>query len=143
MWAIAEARPDDVVSGFLPRKSVDIAVAKKFPWVQTKRFLWAQCMMFPVALGDTCCEWVATGEDKYAAEWGNSGDMRIATWLKVAKRPVYVAVPHPVEHIGDALPGRSVMGHNGTPKGRRARAWLGEQGKGAEVPWNDLRFVKE
>lgn len=144
MMAIAKARPDDVVSGFLPRRCVNRAVASGKHWARTRRFLWAQCMMLPVALGDACVQWVADHEGTHASvPWGRSGDMRLASWLNAHRRPVFVAVPHPVEHIGDALPGKSVMGHNGKPEGRRARAWLGEHGRGAGLPWNDLAFERD
>lgn len=144
MHALATARPDDMISGFLPRKSVSDAVARGVPWVRTRRFLWAQCVMMPVDLGDACVQWVAENEGGAASsDWGNSGDMRLAGWLKAMSRPVFVAVPHPVEHIGDALEGRSVMGHNGKASGRRARAWLGEDGRGAALPWSNLEHVRE
>lgn len=144
MHALALARPTEIVSGFLPRKSTAEAAARGVPWVRTRRFLWAQCVMMPTDLGDTCVCWVAENEGGEAsAEWGNSGDMRLAGWLKAAKRPVFVAVPHPVEHIGDALAGGSVMGHNGKPSGRRARVWLGEDGRGAALPWSNLEHVRE
>lgn len=144
MLALAQARPADVISGFLPRKSVTDAVARGLHWVRTRRFLWAQCVMMPVELGDACVSWVRENEGTpTSAPWGNSGDMRIAGWLGATKRPVFVAVPHPVEHIGDALEGGSVMGHHGTPAGRRARAWLGEDVHGAGLPWSNLEFVRE
>lgn len=144
MAALAQARPEDMISGFLPRKSVNLAVEAGLRWVRTRRFLWAQCVMMPVELGDACVKWVAEHEGTdHSKEWGNSGDMRLAGWLAAMKRPVYVAVPHPVEHIGDALEGRSVMGHNGKAEGRRARAWLGEDQLGGALNWADLRFVRE
>jgi len=144
MLAIAKARPDDVVSGFLPRRCVNRAVESGKLWARTRRFLWAQCMMLPVALGDACVRWVAENEGTDVSQpWGRSGDMRLSAWLSAHKRPVFVAVPHPVEHIGDALPGRSVMGHNGKPEGRRARAWLGEDGRGSGLPWSNLAFERD
>lgn len=144
MHALASARPAEIVSGFLPRKSTVVAAASAVSWVRTRRFLWAQCVMMPTELGDACVRWVAENEGGEAsAEWGNSGDMRLAGWLKAERRPVYVAVPHPVEHIGDALDGGSVMGHHGKPAGRRARAWLGEDGVGATLPWSNLAYVRE
>ncbi len=146
MRALARARPNDVISGFLPRKSVDDAVRSRVPWVRTRRFLWAQCVMMPVERGDQCVSWVREHEGSAVSkDWGNSGDMRIAGWLKAFRLPVFVAVPHPVEHIGDALEGGSVMGHHGKPSSRRARpgAWLGEARSLAGESWNNLEFVRE
>lgn len=144
MLALASARSDDWVSGFLPRKSVTQAVEQGCSWVRTTRFLWAQCVMAPVEQGDACLAWVSQHEQSQAAsDWKIHDDVRIAAWLKTNKRPMFVAVPHPVQHIGDELEGGSVMKHNGKPELRRARAWLGEQGRGAARAWSDLRFVRE
>lgn len=144
MLSILKARRHEPVSGFLPRKCVDRAVEAGKHWARTSRFLWAQCVAMPVAMGDACVKWVEAHEGTDTAKpWANSGDMRLADFFKSIKKPVWVPVPHPVEHVGDALPGGSVMGHNGKASGRRARAWLGEDGRGASLPWDDLRFERD
>lgn len=144
MLALASARPDDFVSGFLPRKSVTQAVEQGLSWVRTTRFLWAQCVLAPVCLGDACLAWVAEQEAQgLGQDWRIHDDVRIAAWLRAHRRPMFVAVPHPVEHVGDELEGGSVMKHNGKPELRRARAWLGEDGRGAGLSWTDLRYVRE
>ena len=142
LWRMAEARPGEVISGFLPRKSVDTAVAKARRWVRTRRFLWAQCVMMPTQLGDEALRWIdAREETEAAAEWREHDDVRLAAFLTARRLHVFVPVPHPVEHIGDEL--GSVMGHNFTPAKRRARAWLGEEARGAHLEWTDLRHVQE
>lgn len=143
LWRMAEARPGDVVSGFLPRKSVEVAAARGLGWVRTRRFLWAQLVMMPTALGDEAIRWIDEREgSELAADWRHHDDVRVAAFLAARKMGVYVPVPHPVEHVGDEI-GGSVMGHNFAPAGRRARAWLGESVHGAGLPWHDLRHVRE
>ena len=143
LWKLMQARPGDMISGFLPRKSVDAAAAKDLRWVRTRRFLWAQLVMMPTDLGDEALQWIADHEGTdLAADWRAHDDVRMAAFLDSRRLPVWVPVPHPVEHVGDEI-GGSVMGHNFSPTGRRARAWLGEDTYGAELPWHDLRHVRE
>lgn len=141
LWALATARPEVPISGFLPRKAVSTAAAAGISWVETKRFLWAQCLLLPVALGDRALTWIAAQEAANPS-WGPHDDTRLAAFFAAEKIRVYVPVPHPVEHIGDAL-GGSTMGHNFDPAKRRARAWIGPYGSGGALPWNDLRTVKD
>lgn len=143
LWKLMQARPADMISGFLPRKSVETAAAKGLGWVRTRRFLWAQLVMMPTDLGDEALRWIAEREGTdLAADWRAHDDVRMAAFLDSRKLPVWVPVPHPVEHVGDEI-GGSVMGHNFAPAGRRARAWLGEDTHGAGLPWYDLRHVRE
>lgn len=140
---LAAARPNDVVSGFLPRRSVEKAAAQGLRWVATRRFLWAQCVLLPTSLGEEALRWIDAREGTEAArEWRHHDDVRLADFLTAQNRAVFVAVPHPVEHIGDAI-GGSTMGHNQAPARRRARVWLGEEARGAHLEWNDLRHVRE
>ena len=139
---LAAARPDAMISGFLPRGSVDKAVAGGLRWVRARRFLWAQCVMLPTALGDAALQWIDAHEGTpTGADWNRDDDVRLGAFLAAHKLPVFVPVPHPVEHIGDEL--GSVMGHHGPAAKRRARAWLGEAGAGGALPWDDLRAVNE
>jgi hypothetical protein len=138
---MAQARPEDMISGFLPRKSVIEATEKDRHWVRTRRFLWAQCVLMPTVLGDSALAWVDEHEEANKAVWRRDDDVRISSWLISQGRPVYVAVPHPVEHIGDEL--GSVMKHNFDPKKRRAKAWLGEEGLGVGVDWSNLAYIRE
>lgn len=143
MAALAAARPDDVVSGFLPRQSIERAHAQGLRWVSTRRFLWAQCVMLPRGLGDAALAWIAEHEHEAAARgWSHHDDVRLAAFLAEIKRPVYVAVPNVVEHVGDAL-GGSTLGHNGPAAKRRARRWIGATERGAALGWDDLRCVRE
>lgn len=139
--ALARSRPDDVVSGFLPRKSVEQASAEGLHWVRTRRFLWAQCVFMPVSLGDELLRWADRHEAEFGAEWKNHDDVRIAAFLRARGEPVYVTVPNIVEHIGDEL--GSVMGHHGPAGRRRARVWVGRDSFGANYNWEDLRYVRE
>lgn len=142
LWRLAEARPDAMISGFLPRKAVDKAVAQKLAWVSTKRFLWAQCVMLPTPLGDEAVAWIEVREGTpESAGWKRHDDERLGAFLRARRLPVFVPVPHPVEHVGDEL--GSVMGHHGPAAKRRARAWLGEDQPCAHLPWSDLRHVQE
>lgn len=143
LFRLAKARPDDVISGFLPRKSVETAHQKGIRWVRTKRFLWAQCVLMPVQIGDEALRWIDEQEGTdAAAEWRQHDDVRMAAFLATRKLGVFVPVPHPVEHVGDEI-GGSVMGHNFSPRGRRARVWLGEQGHGHHIDWTNLQHVSE
>lgn len=143
LCALASARPEEVISGFLPRKSVEMAVAGGVRWVRARRFLWAQLVMMPTHLGDQAVRWIQDMEGTdFAKDWRAHDDVRVAAFLAAQKRPVWVPVPHPIEHVGDEI-GGSVMGHNFSPAGRRARAWLGEQTHGASLPWGDLRHVHD
>lgn len=140
---LAEARPTDIVSGFLPRKSVSHAHDVGLRWVRTKRFLWAQCVMMPTALGDAALTWIDAQEGTpAAADWKQHDDVRLGAYLLAHRRQVFVPVPHPVEHVGDAI-GGSVMGHNGPAARRRARIWLGKDGFGSLIRWADLAYVGE
>lgn len=139
---LAEARPHAMVSGFLPRQSVDKAVAKGLGWVRTRRFLWAQCVLLPTHLGEEALRWIDAREGTEEGRgWNRDDDVRLGAWLAAHRLPVFVPVPHPVEHIGDEL--GSVMGHHGPAAKRRARAWLGETAAGAHLPWHDLQYVTE
>jgi hypothetical protein len=138
---LAQARPEDMLSGFLPRKSVTEAVCKGYHWVRTRRFLWAQCVLLPTVLGDSALVWISQQECNQSNTWKKDDDVRLASWLAATKRSVYVAVPHPIEHIGDEL--GSTMGHNFDPKKRRAKSWLGELGLGVDVAWDNLAYIRE
>ena len=138
---LVEARPQDMISGFLPRKSVTQAKEQGLFWVRTRSFLWAQCVLMPVPVGNAALTWISARESENAKEWRRDDDARIRSWLKATNRPVYVAVPHPVEHIGDEL--GSVMKHNFQPEKRRAKFWLGEDGAGADLAWHNLGYVRE
>jgi hypothetical protein len=141
--AMATARPVDVISGFLPRKSVDVATQHSLNWVRTSRYLWAQCTMMPVSVGVAGMQWIDMHEGTLIAkEWHHHDDVRIASYLRHHKKHVFVAVPHPVEHIGDEI-GGSVMGHNFAAHKRRARAWMGETGCGVNVDWTNLQYIRE
>ena len=140
MLALAKARPDDLVSGFLPRRAIDRAVQNGKHWVRTRRFLWAQCVMMPVAMGDDFVLWANTHEQP---AWSHHDDVRMQAYLSSINRAAWVAVPHPVEHVGDELPGGSVLHHHGSPHRRRARAWLGQDGCGAHLPWHELAFERD
>jgi hypothetical protein len=143
MLALAAARPDDPISGFLPRASVDKAHQLGLRWVRTRRFLWGQCLMMPRDLGDAAVEWIDRnegGEISARDDWRSHDDVRLASFFSASRLPVYVTVPNVVEHIGDEL--GSVLGHHGPAGKRRARVWLGDQ-PGTEVDWSDLRFVRE
>lgn len=143
LLAIARARPIDVVSGFLPRKSVERAQDLGLKWVSTRRFLWSQCVMMPTETGDRMLSWCDAAEGtERAKDWRQHDDVRIAAFLAEVNRPVFVTVPNLVEHVGDEI-GGSTMGHNQLPARRRARVWLGEDGSGAGVRWSDLRAVRE
>lgn len=143
MRRLADARPDAPVSGFLPRRSVELAVAADTRWVSTRRFLWAQCLMLPTTLGDAALRWIADNETLHP-DWRRHDDSRLAAFFEAHRVPVFVAVPHPVEHVGDAI-GGSVMGHHGPAAKRRARAgaWLGEDQALGGLDWTDLRSVRE
>ena len=142
MSACVAARPDEVISAFLPRRSVEKAVDEGLSWVATRRFLWAQCVCIPVALGDAIISWVAEHEGEHP-EWTYSDDVRLGAGFKALGRRVFVPVPNLVEHIGDALVGKSTLGHNGPPGRRRARAWVGTEKPAAGLSWGDLRFVRD
>lgn len=143
LMALIRARPDSIISGFLPRKSVEKAVAGDLHWVRTRRFLWAQCVILPTSLGREAMRWIDEREGTAdASAWKHHDDSRLAAFFADRKLPVFVAVPHPVEHMADEI-GGSVMGHNFAAPGRRARAWLGEGGLGAQRPWSDLRYMAE
>lgn len=142
MSACVAARPDEVISAFLPRRSVEKAVDEGLSWVATRRFLWAQCVCIPVALGDAIISWVAEHEGEHP-EWTYSDDVRLGAGFKALGRRVFVPVPNLVEHIGDALVGKSTLGHNGPPERRRARAWVGTEKPAAGLSWGDLRFVRD
>ena len=83
----------------------------------------------------------AEGGERVRA-WRAHDDVRIAEYLAAKRMPVYVPVPHPVEHIGHEL-GGSTLGHNGPAAKRVARAWIGPEARGAGLPWEDLRCVRE
>ncbi len=86
--------------------------------------------------------WIDSSEGTpISKDWGRDDDVRLAAFYQTHKIPVFVAVPHPVEHIGDEL--GSTLGHNGPAAKRRARVWLGEQGLGAHLNWANLQHVKE
>lgn len=141
---LAEARPGCPVSGFLPRKSTELAHTQGKSWVRTRRFLWNQCLLMPTDLGDSAVSWIDRHEGRGVAldgDWRRHDDVRLAAYFASRRIPVFVAVPHPVEHIGDEL--GSVMGHNGPPGKRRARVWIGEDAKGAHLPWGNLDYVSE
>ncbi len=143
LFRLAAARPDDVISCFLPRKSVETAHQKGLRWVHARRFLWAQCVVMPVSLGDEALRWIDEREGTpEAGDWRRHDDVRVAAFLTAKKRGVYVPVPHPIEHVGDEI-GGSVMGHNFLPHRRRARVWLGEQGRGSDIDWTQLEHVSE
>lgn len=140
---LAEARPGDPVSGFLPRRSVELAVAADARWVSTRRFLWAQCLLLPASLGDAALRWIEDNE-RLNPDWRRHDDSRLAAFFEAHRRQVFVAVPHPVEHVGDAI-GGSVMGHHGPAAKRRARpgAWLGEEQPLGALDWSNLQSVRE
>jgi hypothetical protein len=143
LFHLAKARPSEVISGFLPRKSVETAHQKGLRWVRTRRFLWAQCVLMPVHLGDEALRWIDEREGTpEAADWRRHDDVRMAAFLTAKKLGVYVPVPHPVEHVGDEI-GGSVMGHNFLPHRRRARVWLGDHGRGSDIDWTNLEHVSE
>lgn len=140
---MVSARPESVISGFLPRKSVDVASSRGVYWVRTRRFLWAQCVVMPTALGNAALEWIdAIESTPVAAGWKFHDDVRLAAYFTSRKIPVFVPVPHPVEHVADEI-GGSVLGHNGSAARRRARAWLGEHVALADYGWGDTGFVRE
>lgn len=140
MHALAVARPLSPISGFLPRKSVDKAAQQNLHWVETKRFLWGQCLMMPVTMGDTALSWIKENEGSTPG-WSHHDDVRLAAFFSHIGTPVFVAVPHPVEHIGDQL--GSVLKHYGPAGKRRGRAWLGENTPLSGLNWKDLKCVKE
>lgn len=143
MLHVAAARPNDVVSGFLPRRCVERARDQGLRWVSTRRFLWAQCVMMPTGVGDAMLAWCDAQEGtEVAHDWRQHDDVRIAAYLAAVDRPVYVTVPNLVEHIGDEI-GGSTMGHNQLPARRRARFWLGAEGHGAAIPWRELKALRE
>lgn len=145
MEALACARPHEMISGFLPRASTQRAVASGRHWVQTRRFLWAQCVMLPVSLGDEIIRWVGANEETQGKAWAHHDDVRIAAFLAAHRMAAYVPVPHPVEHIGDALPGGSVLKHNFQAAKRRSRpgVWLGENTQLGHINWADLTHIRE
>ena len=142
--AIVESRPNDVISGFLPRKSVEKAHESNLHWVLCRRFLWGQCLMMPRTLGDEAIRWIDANEGSALAEkdnWSHHDDVRLASFFRGHKLGVYVTVPNIVEHVGDEL--GSVLNHHGPAHRRRARVWVGSMGYGAKINWNDLRYVRE
>src|SRR5512142_17932 len=100
LFSLIQARPEEMLSGFLPRKSVTLANEASKHWVRTKRFLWAQCVIPPTSLGEAAMNWIDSNEGVNPG-WNRDDDVRLAHWLSNEKRAVFVAVPHPVEHIGD------------------------------------------
>lgn len=143
LHALASARPDDVVSGFLPRQSVTKAHEQGLRWVRCARYLWAQCTMLPVPLGVEAMQWIDAQEGtEVAKDWRQHDDSRLAAFFRMKKLPVFVAVPHPVEHLVE-IEGGSAMGHNFDPTKRKAKVWIGEQASGTKFDWTDLRFVRE
>lgn len=142
LTALIRARPEAVISGFLPRKSVEKAHAADLRWVACRSFLWAQCVVIPTATLTDMLIWIAGQEAERGAVWKQHDDSRIGDYLKSRKQPVYVPVPNVVEHIGDAI-GGSTMGHNFAPERRRARVWLGADGEGRLINWSDLREIRE
>lgn len=143
MAALAAARPDAFVSGFLPRKSVDRARLQGVRWVSCRRFLWAQCVMMPTGLGEEMLRWVDAAEGAGStADWRHHDDVRMGAFLASRGLPAWVPVPNVVEHVGDAI-GGSTLGHNGPAARRRARSWLGEANEGRKLSWYALAFVRD
>lgn len=141
MVALAKARPDDPVSGFLPRKCVETAHAKGLRWARTRRFLWCQCLMMPAEMGEEALRWIDAREGERGEEWSHHDDSRLGAYFKAETDGVYVTVPNVVEHVGDEM--GSVLGHHGSPAMRRARHWVGDEESGLQYDWSDLEFVKE
>lgn len=139
--ALIAARPSDILAGWLPRDQVELAHAQGLRWASTRRLHFAQLLVLPLELGERAIEWIAAREHILGDLWGPWDDERLRTFALAHELEAYVPVPNVCDHLGGDGTIASTFGHRFAPESARARLWLGEPGRGADIDWSDLRAI--
>lgn len=138
---LVAARPGDFIAGWLPRDQVGIAHASGIRWASTRRLHFVQLLVVPVELGERAIDWIDAHEHLFRDLWGPWDDERLRAFMSRAELTAYVPVPNICDHLGGDGTIPSTFGHRFAPESGRARVWLGELGRGADIDWSNLRAV--
>jgi len=139
--ALVAARPQSPIAGWMPRDQVELAHAQGLRWASTRHLQFSQLLVLPRELGDRALDWVCDREHLFGDLWGTWDDERLKAFTRALDIVTYVPVPNVCDHLGGDGTIASSFGHRFAPESSRARVWLGEDGRGAEVDWTDLRSV--
>jgi len=138
---LVAARPSSPIAGWLPRDQVELAHAQGLRWASTRHLQFSQLLVLPRELGDRALTWIYDRERLFGDLWGIWDDERLRAFMRAHELDVYVPVPNVCDHLGGDGTIKSTFAHRFAPESARARVWLGEYGRGAELDWSDLRAV--